>query len=364
MRPRLSPTVDRFLGARFVEPFLTSLGAFSVIYLLADFFDHLDDLIDYHGLGWLALQYFALKLPFIITQLMPVACLAGVLLSFALLSRNGEVLAFQGLGISRFEIALPLLALGLIISLADFGLSETVVPVASRRAKYLFTVRLKQRKLNAVFADQRIWLRTRNGFLSVDSYDAVHQRLRGITFFRLDHGFQLQNLNKAKSGQWEGKRWQLKDVHEVLVDPKGEVSSAPEASFPVDFRPADFGLVRLDPEEFTLGELNRYIHSLRRKGLEPGGYVVDRDLKYAMPLACLVMVAVGVALNLDPLPRRSTLGRSFALGLTIAFGYWLVLGFTSSFGRSGLIAPWMAAWVPNLIFLIIAASLFLLGEEH
>ncbi len=77
--------------------------------------------------------------------------------------------------------------------------------------------------------------------------------------------------------------------------------------------PADFGLLRFDPEEFSLWELDRYILDLRSKGLDPGGYVVDRDLKYAMPLACVIMVGRGLALSLDPLPRSLSLHCSFGL---------------------------------------------------
>lgn len=363
-RPRLSPTADRFLVARFLGPFLFSLAAFVAIYLLADFFGRFDDLVQYHGFGWIGVKYFALKLPLMITQLMPVACLAAVLLAFSMLSRSGEILAFQGLGISRLELALPVLVVGLLISLADFGLSETVVPVATRQARYLYEVELKGRKLRALFADHGIWLRARGGFLSVETYNRRHQRLSGITFFQLGPDFNLKEIHKADSAVWEGNHWQFSGLHALRLGAHGAVSAKDESTFAIGLRPADFAELRPDPEEFTLSQLNHYIHSLRSKGLSPGGYVVERDLKYAMPLACLVMVALGVALNLDPLPRHASLGRSFALGIGIGFGYWVILGFTSSFGRSEVIPAWVAAWLPNAIFATFAAALFLFGEER
>ena len=120
----------------------------------------------------------------------------------------------------------------------------------------------------------------------------------------------------------------------------------------------------LDPEEFSLWELDHYIHDLRNKGLDPGGYIVDRDLKYAMPLSCLIMVALGMALSLDPMPRSLSLGRSFGLAIGIGFGYWLAFGLTSSLGRSGIIPAAAAAWTPNAIFAALALSIFLFGEER
>jgi lipopolysaccharide export system permease protein len=129
-------------------------------------------------------------------------------------------------------------------------------------------------------------------------------------------------------------------------------------------KPSDLSLLRLDPEEFSLWELDHYISDLRHKGLDPGGYLVDRDLKYAMPLSCIIMIALGIALSLDPLPRHLSLGRSFGHALVIGFGYWLAFGLTSSLGHSAIIPPWVGAWTPNIIFAVLALAIFLVGEER
>jgi len=81
------------------------------------------------------IEYLVLKLPLMIVQLMPIACLAGVLLGLGMLNRNGELLALQGLGISRVDIAQPLLPVSVLLSLVAFGLNETLVPAATRQSK-------------------------------------------------------------------------------------------------------------------------------------------------------------------------------------------------------------------------------------
>jgi lipopolysaccharide export system permease protein len=77
LRPRLSPTLDHFLGSHFLGPFFVCLGAFTAAYLLGDIFDRFDDLMRYGGFGLIGLEYFALKLPLIVSQLLPVASLAS-----------------------------------------------------------------------------------------------------------------------------------------------------------------------------------------------------------------------------------------------------------------------------------------------
>ena len=365
-RPRLSPTMDRFLGGQFIGPFMVCLAAFTIAYLLGDMFDRFNDLIHYGGFGVLGLEYFALKIPLIVSQLLPVACLAGVLLGFALLNRSGEVLACQQLGISRLEMAFPVLAVATLISVFNFVINETVVPLATREARFLYEVALKKREIKGVFANQRIWVRVRNGFLSADRYDARAQALHGVTLYQLGPDYALRDIEHANTAAWNGAGWVPDNPTSFRLAQNGQVSPVATSGRLVgqSLKPADLSLLKLDPEEFSLWELDHYIRDLRHKGLDPGGYIVDRDLKYAMPLACLIMVALGIALSLDPLPRNLSLGRSFGLAIAIGFGYWLAFGLTSSLGRSAIIPAWVAAWTPNFVFSAVALSIFLFGEER
>jgi lipopolysaccharide export system permease protein len=365
VRARLSPTLDRFLATQFFGPFLVCLAAFTIAYLLGDVFDRFNDLIHYGGFGLLGFEYFALKVPLIVSQLLPVACLAGVLLGFALLNRTGEVLACQQLGVSRLEMTAPVLAVAVVLVIFNFTLNETVVPISTRQARYLYEVELKKRQIKGVFANQRIWVRDRTGFLSADHYDARHTRLLGVTVYRLGPDYALRDIEHAAAATWNGRGWTPDHPTSFRVGVNGLVTSTPSTPrFGESLKPDDLGLLKLDPEEFSLWELDRYINTLRRKGLDPGGYIVDRDLKFAMPLACLIMVALGIALSLDPLPRNLSLGRSFGLAIAIGFGYWLAFGLTSSLGRSGIIPASIAAWTPNLIFSMVALAIFLFGEER
>jgi lipopolysaccharide export system permease protein len=362
----LAPTIDRFLAAQFLGPFLVSLAAFTIAYLLGDMFDRFSDLIRYGGFGLLGLEYFAFKLPLIVSQLLPVASLAGALLGFALLNRAGEVLACQQLGISRLEMAFPVLVVAALISMFDFTLSETVVPSATREARYLYEVELKKRQLKGVFANQAIWVRVRDGFISADHYDPQTMILRGVTLYRIAPDYSLRGIMHAPTARWNGSAWVPGTATTTYrLGRNGSVWGHERTqAFGASLKPSDLKLLRLDPEEFSLWELDRYIGDLKQKGLDPGGYVVDLDLKYAMPLSCMIMIALGIALSLDPLPRHLSLGRSFGFALAIGFGYWLALGLTSSLGRSAIIPAWVGAWTPNLIFAALAMAIFLVGEER
>src|SRR5215475_12302758 len=218
LRPRLSPVIDRFLGGSFLGPFLVCVAAFSAAYLLGDMFDRFNDLIKYGGLGLLGLEYFALKIPLIVTQILPVACLAGVLLGFAILNRSGEVLACQQLGISRLEMAIPVMFVALLIAVFNFVLSETVVPRATRQAKYLYHVEMKKRELQSVFSDKRIWIRLRSGFASADAYDKKRAELQGVTVYHIAEDYSVKNIVYADSATWNGTQWVPKGLRTLSLE--------------------------------------------------------------------------------------------------------------------------------------------------
>ena len=319
----------------------------------------------YGGLGLLGLEYFALKLPLIVTQLLPIACLAGVLLGFALLNRirRGARLPATRHQPDRDDDAGPA---GRRVDFGfRFSVSETVVPAATREAKYIYAVELKKRELRAVFANRHIWVRVRDGFLSVDSYDKKEERSPASRSTNSTATFGLQDLQHATSARMERPRMgRGRTELDADCQTAATVTKTGTNRLELGLTPADFGLLRLEPEEFSLWELNRYIADLRSKGLDPGGYVVDRDLKYAMPLSCLIMVALGMALSLDPLPRNLSLGPQLRTRDRHRLRLLDSLGITSSLGHSGLMPASVAAWLPNFMFSMIAISIFLFGEER
>jgi lipopolysaccharide export system permease protein len=363
MRPgrRLPPTAAWFVVTMFVQTFLGALATFTILDLLASFIDKFDDLVNFGLLRPEGIEYLLLKLPLIIAQLMPVACLAGVLLGLGMLNRNGELLALQGLGISRVGIALPLLLVSALLSLAAFGLNETVVPAATRRSKFLLDGVI--RKQPGYGFKVKNWLRTRDCFVAVTAYDAIHQRLMGIRIFQVGPQYKMRAIYSADTADWDGKDWVFSELKVLNIKP-GSVTGGRAPEFRLDAQPSDFSFALLTPEEYSLSELDAYIAKLRRNGLEPGAYLVDRDVKYALPLSCLVLMFCGLALSLDPVPRASSAGRGFILGFGIGVIYWVTLGFTISFGRSGLMVPWLAAWLPNILFSLLGAALFVAGEER
>jgi len=355
-------TVFWYLTKRILGPFLLALAAFTLVSLIGEGSDRFATWLR-TGVALLGLNYLALRLPFMVSQLLPVSLLAGVMFGFAMLNRAEEVVALQALGISRARLAIPVFVLAVVVAICDFGLSEGIVPAANRRAYRLLMTEIKHQAPSAQETGET-WVRTRQGFLVAEHYDRNRRELYDVTVFKLGRYPTLRAILHVQRAVWEHAGWKLTGIRSLSLEPGDRIATEAVAKVHLDASPGDFGSVfSSSPDEFSLTELNQFIADLRRRGLDPKGYLVVRALKFALPFSCLVMAALGLALSLNQTPRRSGMAPKIAIAVAAGVGYWLVLGIMVSFGKSGLISPWPAVWTSNVLFGGIALSIFLYGEE-
>jgi lipopolysaccharide export system permease protein len=57
--------------------------------------------------------------------------------------------------------------------------------------------------------------------------------------------------------------------------------------------------------------------------------------------------------------RRSGFALSFAAALTISFFYYGVLQVGQVLGNQGILVPWLAAWISNIVFAGVGVALLI-----
>jgi lipopolysaccharide export LptBFGC system permease protein LptF len=143
----------------------------------------------------------------------------------------------------------------------------------------------------------------------------------------------------------------------------------------VKFNRADIDLLRIFREQiigsdaadddfrsFTPSELLKYIKDLaaieKRDEQQETALRRARFLwhqRIAAPFAVLTFALFGMVLGVAD-PRRGKSSAYIGAIVTIMIGYVLMMGF-KSWAEMGLINPWVAAWLPNLILAIVGGFL-------
>jgi lipopolysaccharide export LptBFGC system permease protein LptF len=83
--------------------------------------------------------------------------------------------------------------------------------------------------------------------------------------------------------------------------------------------------------------------------------LVDLHVRLAMPWACLIVTIFGI-------PAGSRYSRQSALsGVFLAIGFFMafyaLVQFAILLGKWQVLEPWLAAWLPNLVFLLAGAAM-------
>ncbi len=96
------------------------------------------------------------------------------------------------------------------------------------------------------------------------------------------------------------------------------------------------------------GELKSYIHSLQQSGFDVEELRVELYRKISFPVVSLIMAILGLPFAFS-VGRRGAL-HGLAFSILIGMIYWGAFGVFEVMGASGMLAPVLAAWAPNLLF--------------
>lgn len=340
----------------------TSLGV--SVFLLVDFLERVAMFIQYGAGPRLALKYVFFRIPWYVSNVLPVAYLLSVLLALGRLTRQNEVLAMRAGGISLREIARVTLLVAAGTSVFSSLWNEWVVPAAASRAEKTRKIEIQKKDPKGVLSNQGIWIRGTDAFYQIRFFDRRTSTLRGIRIFRVDRDFHLIGVVEAESAVWSGKEWVMSGSREqVFFPPDWEAKTQVPTSYHMTESIEEFNMVAKEPEEFGIFELRDYIQSLRARGIDPKSYEVDLEMKISANFLPLVMGIIGIPFALRH-PRMGSVAASFSLSLAIGFSFWVVQAVGISLARGGAMLPVVAAWLPHVIFFLIGLYSFLTVEER
>ena len=176
--------------------------------------------------------FFLWKIPEILNQILPLAVLLATLLTLGLLSRNSEITAMRGSGMSLARITGPILGVALAVSLLALASGEFVVPRTYDKMKYVEDVLIAKKNPSAFFRQSNIWYRENDLVLQAKLYDPPTVSLKGVTLWMTGSDMGPVKRIEAASGVFRNDSWLLRDVV-VRTFGEGGVRTATVAQLPV-----------------------------------------------------------------------------------------------------------------------------------
>jgi lipopolysaccharide export system permease protein len=120
-------------------------------------------------------------------------------------------------------------------------------------------------------------------------------------------------------------------------------------------RPQDLMAQPRSPQEMRFAELSRFIQSLERSGGDANVLRVERALKIAIPVTCLIIALFGAPLATSTQRGGTAYGIGLSLATTVTF--LMLIQLTKAVGGKNILPPDIAAWLPNVLFALVGGVL-------
>ncbi len=299
-------------------------------------------------------SYMLHRAPATLATFLPMSMLLSILLTLTELSYRNEITAIWATGVSPMRLVLLLLPVAFLTGGLHFLLSDQGVPAAAPQLNKWGVADYGEKKLRLSENDP-IWMRSGDDILRAKSSNADSTALNDVIIFRRTPDGILREQIFAKTAKLDGSRWNL-DTVVVYYRENLPPDRLDTLVYTGAMRPAAAGARTGDPEEMTFKELGNFITNAGF-GIRPTWvYETWRQKRLALLFSTLVMIAICVPLA-TRFRRGGGLGILFAVGVGLGFLFFVIDGIASTMGELGFVWPWMAAWMPVLLFGSVALAL-------
>ena len=301
-------------------------------------------------------DYYVNYLPYMANQFSPLFTFIAVIFFTSKLAGNSEIIAILSSGVSFRRLLVPYMVSALVIAVFTFTLDAFIIPPANvKRIDY----QNKYIKNKAVDYGSNIQLQVVPGEIAYMSrFDNRSKTAYNFSLEKFD-GKVLRSRLTASSAVYDTLyRWTVRDY--MIRDFKGmkeEIRQGGRLDTVVPMEPRDFLIAQNDHEKMTTPDLYNYINRQKMRGVANiKGFEIELHRRFAMTAAAFILTLIGMSLSSKKV--KGGMGINIGIGLVLSFSYILFSTVTSTFAISGYTTPFIAMWIPNVVYLIIGIFLY------
>ena len=351
--------IDRYIARLFLGFFLGGLTVFVTLFVAVNF---MTELVQYNAPAKAVIEYYALFVPSLMYQMLPVACLLGTIFTLSALGRTNELVALFSSGMSLARISTPILVLVVALSGLGFWLNDRVLPLVNQRKNYVYYVDIrKQPGLYSTVKTNKIWYRSGNILFNIKTLAPDKGSAQGLTMYYFNSDWRLIQMITADGVKMQGATWELAKGTVTLFTKESSIPMTQDfkvKTINVSEDTRDIQKSSQSTDALSVAELRRFIQRNKESGLDTLRYEIDYQAKFSFAFAAFVMSFLGIPFSVT---RQRAGGAAFGVGATIllAFGYWAAYSSGITLGRHGALPPMIAVWLPNLAMVMLSAVFLL-----
>lgn len=356
-------TLGRYFFMRYIKTTMYFLLGIFALSLLLDFTENANKLAalpDYTV--WAALGLSAMRIPFIMQQVIPFVALFSAMATLIALNRSYELVIARSVGISAWQFLLPACFGAFLFGLLTILIINPLAAYGFAKSEEIST-QWRNGKMNEVSAIRDPWLRQKSGdsetIIGAKGILSQGTHLTDVSFFVFNEDKTIKERYDARDAQLEDGYWNLTNVTHIAEgqEPKTLLST----KIPTQLKPEYVEEKLSSPETVPFVQLPRKIEVARSFGFSANAFEMQFQSLLALPALLMAMTLIAATVSLK-FVRSGQSGAMILGGIIAGFVLYVVTVLAKAFGTAGFVPPFVAAWVPVLIATFFGIS-FLLHKE-
>ncbi|GHS96589.1 membrane protein [Bacteroidia bacterium] len=349
--------IDWYIIRKFLGTYVLAILLIIAITVMFDFNEKVDKFIRNDATTHaIIFDYYLNFIPYFANLFSPLFVFIAVIFFTSNLADRSEIIAMLSNGISFDRLMRPYMISAALIAGMTFLLNSYVIPPAN-----ITRIEFQNRYVrpNKVTYSNNIQLEVEPGIIAYfDRFDATTNTGYRFSLEKFDKK-ELKSRMTAQQIVWDSAyHWTVKDyMIRDFVGMKENITTGETIDTTLTIIPSDFMISNYDSEQMTTPQLKKYIDRQKKRGI--GNiqlFEIEYHRRYAMALAAFILTIIGASISSRKV--KGGMGLNIGIGLGLSFSYILFMQVSSSFAISGLVSPFIAVWIPNFVYIFIAAYLY------
>lgn len=354
--------LDRYIVRNFLQPYVYCIFGFLSMWLIYDISDNSSTIFDEHASFLAVAKFYWTQIPEVMVILLPVSLLLALLFALGRMSRSNEIVSMLTAGVSVPRLVLPLLVIGLLTTGVTFAFNYSLAAHAELARKNFFDDIKRGGPRDVIIRGQVFRNRTDYRTWYISRFRPGANEFSGVQIVQQDSQGNIIRNYIATEGFYEPatKSWRLNKLKVVNYDLEGNITDEKLADTLTitgwSETPYRLSSANVRPEFLGIKELEEYLHfnaDFPETLLAP--FRTQLQYRWALPWACFVVTMMATPLGIGFSRRGIITSVAAAVGLVFTMNFLTHLFL--ALGEGDRVSPFVAAWTPNLIFLIVGLYL-------
>lgn len=349
-------TIDIYITKKFLGTFFYAITLILSIAIVFDISENLDEFLSKDAsISTIIFDYYLNFIPYFANLFSPLFTFIAVIYFTSKMAYNSEIIAILSSGVSYKRLMRPYLFSALILATLSFILGNYIIPPANKTMNNFRETYIDNRK---AISERNIHRQIEPGvYIYMNNFNSNNIGSR-FTIERFE-GAKLVEKLTADNIRWDDEtgKWVINNYWKRTIFEDHEVL---ERGYQIDttlnMHPDDYKVLMNEMESFTTPALTKEIESMKMRGVNSISWVIERHKRIAGPFSAFILTIIGVGLASRKI--KGGLGLHLGLGLGLSFSYILFMQISTVFAISGTAPPFVAVWIPNIIYSIIAIFVF------